>query len=118
MMANFASKITEMSSTLLELKARKSLPAVIPRAQHAKGLVVGVDGGGTGTRAVVMDEKQRVLGQGEAGPSNPLRVGIAKAVSNVREAIDLACAEAGVHRDDISNATVGLAGVRRKDIHQ
>ncbi len=107
-----------MSSTLLELNVRKSLPAVIPRAQRAKGLVVGVDGGGTGTRAVIMDEKQRVLGQGESGPSNPLRVGIAKAVSNVREAIDRACSEAAVHRDDISNATVGLAGVRRKDIHQ
>src|SRR5687767_2309442 len=118
MMATCASKITEMSSTLLELNVRKSLPAVIPRAQRAKGLVVGVDGGGTGTRAVIMDEKQRVLGQGESGPSNPLRVGIAKAVSNVREAIDRACAEAAVHRDDISNATVGLAGVRRKDIHQ
>ena len=107
-----------MSSTLLELNVRKPLPNVIQRAQRPKALVVGVDGGGTGTRAVIMDEKQRVLGQGESGPSNPLRIGIAKAVNNVREAIDRACAEAAVHRDDISIATVGLAGVRRKDIHQ
>ena len=94
------------------------MPAVIARVPRSQWLVVGVDGGGTGTRAVIMDQKQRVLGKGHAGPANPLRVGIAKAASSVREAIDLACAEAAVHRHDISFATVGLAGVRRKDIHQ
>lgn len=107
-----------MGSSLFELNVRKPLPAVITRVPRAQWLVVGVDGGGTGTRAVIMDHKQRVLGEGHAGPSNPLRVGIAKAASTVREAIDRACAEASVHRDDISMATVGLAGVRRKDIHQ
>lgn len=118
MMGISASKITAMNSNLRELNVRKSLPAVISRMPRPQWLVVGVDGGGTGTRAVIMDEKQRVVGQGQAGPSNPLRVGIAKAASTVREAIDRACAEAAVHRDDISMATVGLAGVRRKDIHQ
>jgi N-acetylglucosamine kinase-like BadF-type ATPase len=80
-------------------------------------LVAGVDGGGTGTRAVIMDEKQRVLGEGEAGPGNPLRVGIATAATNVREAIDNACSEAAIRRDEIVMATIGLAGIRRKDIH-
>src|SRR6185436_16069611 len=118
MMASSASKITAMSGNLRELTIRKSLPAVVSRVSRPKWIVVGVDGGGTGTRAVIMDDTQRVLGQGQSGPSNPSRVGIAKAAMTVREAIDRACAEAAVHRDDIAIATVGLAGVRRRDIHQ
>ena len=108
-----------MNTGVLELNARKSravaFRGISPRARW---LVVGVDGGGTGTRAVIMDEQQGVVGEGHAGPSNPLRVGVADAASNVRQAVDRACAEAGVHRDDIANATVGLAGVRRKDIRE
>jgi N-acetylglucosamine kinase-like BadF-type ATPase len=57
-----------------------------------------------------------VLGEGVAGPSNPLRVGIGNAASAVREAIDAACAKAGVQRADIVAAEIGLAGVRRGDL--
>src|SRR2546423_1021910 len=78
--------------------------------------VAGVDGGGTGTRAVVLDQSQRVIGEGGSGPSNPVQLGIATAATNVREAVDKACAEAGIRRGDIAMATVGLAGVRRNDI--
>jgi glucosamine kinase len=80
-------------------------------------MVIGVDGGGTGTRAAILDGDKRLVGEGQAGPSNPLRVGIATAAMNVREAIDKACNEAAIHRDEIMMATIGLAGVRRKDIH-
>jgi len=83
------------------------------RAQHA---VVGVDGGGTKTLAVVMDTKHRILGEGTAGPSNPLRVGIATAAAAVREAIDRACADAKVRRNDIVAAEIGLAGARRAEL--
>ena len=79
--------------------------------------MIGVDGGGTGTRAAILDGDKRLVGEGQAGPSNPLRVGIATAAMNVREAIDKACNEAAIHRDEIMMATIGLAGVRRKDIH-
>jgi len=78
--------------------------------------VLGVDGGGTKTRAIITDERQRVLGEGTAGPSNPLRVGIGSAATAVREAIDKACAEARVQRADIVAAEIGLAGVRRGDL--
>ena len=90
---------------------------LIRRRPHSTLLVAGVDGGGTGTRAVIMDSEKRVVGEGQAGPSNPLRVGIATAASNIREAVDKACSETGIHRDEIMIATIGLAGVRRKDIH-
>ena len=79
-------------------------------------VVVGVDGGGTKTQAVVIDDSERILGEGRAGPSNPLRVGVAAASAAVREAVDKACDAAGVERAEIGAAEVGLAGARREDI--
>ena len=89
---------------------------VLPRRlAPLRRLVVGVDGGGTRTRAVILNG-DHILGEGTAGPSNPLRVGIANSGVAIREAIDKACAAALIHRDDIVAAGIGLAGVRRKDI--
>jgi N-acetylglucosamine kinase-like BadF-type ATPase len=84
----------------------------------ARQLVLGVDGGGSKTRAVVADAEGRILGEGLAGPSNPLRVGVGEAVSAIRDAADRACAEAGVRRVEIVAAEVGLAGVKRADIRE
>jgi len=83
------------------------------RAQHA---VVGVDGGGTKTHAVIMDVDERILGEGFAGPSNPLRVGITTAAAAVREAVDRACTAGKVRRSDVVAAQVGLAGARREEL--
>ena len=83
------------------------------RSQHA---VVGVDGGGTKTHAVVLDANFHVLGEGIAGPSNPLRVGVTNAAAAVREAIDRACAAAKLRRNDIVAAEIGLAGARRDEL--
>jgi len=89
---------------------------ILPRRLSTlRKLVVGVDGGGTRTRAAILDGN-RVLGEGSAGPSNPLRVGVASGAASIREAIDKACVAALVQRDDIIAAGIGLAGVRRKDI--
>lgn len=81
-------------------------------------IVLGVDGGGTKTRAVLADEQQNVLGEGIAGPSNPLRVGIGNAAAAIREAVDKACAAASIQRAEIVGAEIGLAGVRRGDIRE
>ena len=89
---------------------------ILPRRlAPLRELVAGVDGGGTRTRAVVLDGN-RIVGEGEAGPSNPLRVGVAAGVAAIRDAIDRACAAALIHRDDLVAVGIGLAGVRRKDI--
>ena len=85
------------------------------RAQHA---VAGVDGGGTKTEAVILDSNQQVIGEGRAGPSNPLRIGIAAAAAAVREAIDKACVMAKVRRDDLLAAEIGLAGARRRELRE
>lgn len=85
-------------------------------SRAAKTFLLGVDGGGTKTRALVVDARQKVLGRAEAGPSNPLRVGVSEAANSVRDAAERACAEAGVRRIEIAAAEVGLAGVKRSDI--
>ncbi|HJR08488.1 MAG TPA: BadF/BadG/BcrA/BcrD ATPase family protein [Pyrinomonadaceae bacterium] len=89
-----------------------------PRDLQAPLVVLGVDGGGTKTQAIITDEEGRALGEGLAGPSNPLRVGVSNAAAAVREAVDRACAAARVHRTDIASAEVGLAGVRRADLKE
>jgi len=62
-----------------------------------------------------MDSDMRIIGEGRAGPSNPLRVGVTSAAAAVREAIDEACATAKVRRSDLDAAEVGLAGARRRE---
>lgn len=94
-------------------------PAPSPRKNLTpRALTLGVDGGGTKTHAVVSDEKGRVVGEGLAGPSNPLRVGVSQAAASVREAFNRALSEAGARRSEVSAAQVGLAGVRREDLRQ
>ncbi|MDT5269130.1 MAG: hypothetical protein QOH49_1316 [Acidobacteriota bacterium] len=103
------------------MKARRrqvKLQSKRPPAHAARTLVLGVDGGGSKTRAVVADGAGEVLGEGLAGPSNPLRVGVDEAAGAIRDAADRACAAAGVRRVEIDAAEVGLAGVKRADIRE
>lgn len=88
------------------------------RVRHLRSgrMFVGVDGGGTKTHAVVVDDNDRVLGEGTTGPSNPLRVGVTSAAVAIREAVERACNMAQVRRSDIVAAEVGLAGTRRKEL--
>ena len=81
-------------------------------------LFLGIDGGGTKTNAALMNDAGQVLCEGEAGPSNPLRVGVETAVSNIIKAIENSCDRGGLLATDISAATLGLAGVRRKDLRE
>lgn len=80
--------------------------------------MVGVDGGGTKTEAVIIDASQRIMGEGRAGASNPLRVGVAGAAAAIREAIDKACVAAKVRRTDLIAAEIGLAGARRLELRE
>jgi len=86
------------------------------RRPTSRRAVVGVDGGGTKTHAVVLDADFSILGEGLSGPSNPLRVGIANASAAIREAIDNACESAQLRRTDLIAAEIGLAGARRKEL--
>src|SRR4029078_10879036 len=76
-------------------------------------LFLGIDGGGTKTNAALMNAAKEILAEGESGPSNPLRVGVETAVTNIIKATEDACDRGGLVITDISSATLGLAGVRR-----
>ena len=100
---------------------RQTLPrkaAAGPHGFGARAYVLGVDGGGTKTQAVVLDAGGRVAGEGQSGPSNPLRVGVTSAAAAVREAFERALESAGLRRADVAAARVGLAGVRRADLRE
>lgn len=87
-----------------------------PRRPASRRAVIGVDGGGSKTHAVILDANFAILGEGVAGPSNPLRVGIANAAVAIRQAIDSACEVAQLRRSDLVAAEIGLAGARRKEL--
>lgn len=75
-----------------------------------KTLYVGLDGGGSHTRAVVTDETLHVLGRAEAGASNYLRVGIGPATVALTRAIVGALRAAGGAVEDVGWAYCGIAG--------
>jgi N-acetylglucosamine kinase-like BadF-type ATPase len=81
-------------------------------------LYLGVDGGGTKTHIVLIDEAENLVCEGFSGASNPLRVGVETAVSNIVKALDATCDKAQLSRGDVVSATLGLAGVRRADLRQ
>jgi N-acetylglucosamine kinase-like BadF-type ATPase len=71
-------------------------------------LVVGVDAGGTTSRAVLASVDGRILGRGLAGPGNPLSAGPAPAAAAIVEAVREAIGEHPPRL--IRAAVVGLAG--------
>lgn len=86
--------------------------------RSSKYYVAGVDGGGTKTRCLITNEQYQVLGEADSGPSNPLRVGLDRAVQSVVGAIEAACAATGVRRSELAALGIGLGGVRHAHHHQ
>lgn len=77
--------------------------------------VLGIDGGGSKTLALVAGPDGQVLGRGEAGPSNYQGVGLPAALAALEAAVAAALADSGRDRCDLAAACVGLAGVDRPD---
>lgn len=75
-------------------------------------LYLGVDGGGTRTRAWLVDPAGQVLGAGESGPSNPNNVGPAGAGAAIGEAARSAGVAARVAGFPVQSAFVGCAGIK------
>ncbi len=77
-------------------------------------LFLGVDGGQSGTAAVIGDDAGRVLGVGEAGPCNHAAAGEgrAKLERAVRGSVGAACAQAGLDFDQVEfeAACFGMSG--------
>lgn len=90
-------------------KAQARLAKVI-----LNSLYLGVDGGGTRTTAWVSDAEGRVLGCVTAGPSNPVKVGLASAEREILAAARQALAQAG--SGALQSVCLGLAGADRQEI--
>lgn len=71
---------------------------------------LGVDGGASKTAALVTNEEGKLLGDGTAGPSNHLRVGIETAARNIERAVNKALVAADVASREINWAYCGIAG--------
>jgi N-acetylglucosamine kinase-like BadF-type ATPase len=72
--------------------------------------ILGIDGGGTKTFALVADERGRLLGFGQAGPSNHQGPGLETAMAAVERAGREALTSAGVRADDVAIVSCGLGG--------
>jgi N-acetylglucosamine kinase len=78
--------------------------------------VLGIDGGGSKTVCVLINDKRQILGRGEAGTSNYQSVGIEAAKYSIESAINQAIM-ATDENITIDAICLGLAGVgRTKDI--
>jgi glucosamine kinase len=75
--------------------------------------VIGIDGGGTYTRALVMDESERELGRSEGGPALTDRAMTPVDIDAVSAAAERAAAEAKV-RLPVDALCAGFAGVGRE----
>jgi N-acetylglucosamine kinase-like BadF-type ATPase len=77
--------------------------------------VLGLDGGGTKTECVLMDEARKVLARSRSGPSNPLRVGFEAALAALIESAECAIRIAQVERNSVAGLCAGLAGAGRME---
>src|SRR6185437_8372183 len=74
--------------------------------------VIGIDGGGTHTVAILADaENGDVLGRGTSGPSNIQAVGVEAALRELEAAVAAAFTAAGQPRGKAAAACLGLAGI-------
>lgn len=81
----------------------------------SRDLFLGVDGGGTKTHAALFNSKGALLSEQQTGPSNPLRIGVRKALVNIQAAAVGALDEIDRTPEDVVGVVAGLAGARRED---
>lgn len=82
-------------------------------------LYLGVDGGGSKCRVVLMTADNKLLGEGLSGPGNPLR-GMQLATASILDATAQALTSAGLPQSTMSQLIVGagLAGVNLPEYYQ
>jgi N-acetylglucosamine kinase len=73
--------------------------------------VLGVDGGGSGTRCVIASLSGHILARGSGGPSNPLTAGLDDAAEAIQAAVEEASRRCGIN--SFIASVMGLAGTER-----
>jgi glucosamine kinase len=79
---------------------------------------LGVDGGGTQTRSLLVDEHGSVLGRGLAGSSNLHQIDAATFRANLRSVVEQAFVGRDTGSIELSAACFGLAGVSSPQAHE
>ena len=77
---------------------------------------LGIDGGGSKTLAILVDEQGRELGRGQAGSANYANVGLEQAKASIYQAVATARAQAP-GPVEVRNAWIGLAGIDTPQAH-
>src|SRR5690606_27844598 len=81
------------------------------RMSH-ESLLLGIDAGGTSTRAVLTDLRGQCFGYGVGGRGNPISAGPDRAADGVLDAIRMALAESDRALSDVSVIVAAMAGMR------
>ena len=74
---------------------------------------LGVDAGGSFTRAALFNPENAVLCEGHAGPGNPFAVAPQVAFQAIEQAVAGALGQAACHPHELSAACIGVAGIAR-----
>ncbi|MCV2361681.1 ATPase [Paucibacter sp. TC2R-5] len=80
---------------------------ILAQPDAAPRFLIGVDGGGTGTRVKLADLQGKVLGLGDAGPS-ALGQGAEQAWRHIQQAVEAAAAQAGLANLAPIDCAIGL----------
>ena len=70
-------------------------------------LFVGIDGGGTKCKAIIVNRCNDIVGPGVAGPGNPLH-GFNQATHSIEQSARLALQDAGLKDTPLSELIVGV----------
>ena len=84
-------------------------------ADQHEPYLIGIDGGGTKTVALLSDLEGRVIGRGIGGPSNYQVAGLRAATDSMKQAMHAAFADANLEPCLPRAMGLGLAGVDRPD---
>jgi N-acetylglucosamine kinase-like BadF-type ATPase len=76
--------------------------------------ILGIDGGGTKTTAIISDHQGNILGKGVAGGSNYQTVGMDNAMLALEKAVDNAITDVGLLIQRFKAVCIGLAGAGRE----
>jgi N-acetylglucosamine kinase-like BadF-type ATPase len=88
----------------------------ISRMLFSVEYVLGFDGGGTKTECVLMDSAGGIVARSVSGPSNPTRVGVEAATSEIKKAAELVLRESGAERSAVVALGAGLAGTGQPEM--
>ena len=105
------------SAVGVRVRSNQGLPSSIHRFKAlAVNWFIGIDGGGSHTRALIVNSAGAVMGSGEGGSSNYHTVGLSQAVRAVAEAVSGAKMQARL-AGPAAGAFLGLAGVKTAADH-